>query len=101
MKRKFIKYPVTASQSLESIVSDDSYRVLEDMMYQMYDNYKYEDIRKSDMITMWIEHIQVAYQQNKDYAEDYPELYQEINSLTDAQLRNIGTQLYDKYDWSY
>lgn len=55
---------------------------LEGMMYELYDNYGDEDMSMSQIVSMFVEHIE----------EVYPEM-----EISKTDLRRIGKELYHRY----
>ena len=105
MKRHFIKKPVLASsrsiQNQQAKVSDALNDVMSEMTHQIWDSYNYSDnVSRRYIVSVWLEHLQEIYlPQDSGFAEDEPELYQELSKLSNQVLTQIGNELYSQYEW--
>lgn len=84
-----------------SVCSKDTLDILDDMMYQVYENYNSSEDNSEDMIVdIWLEHVQENYIEDSSVlSEDNPTAYQELCLMSEKELRSIGMMLYNNYQW--
>ena len=52
------------------------------------------------IVDIWVEHVQENYIEDSSVlSEDNPTAYQELSSMSEKELRSIGVELYNNYQW--
>ena len=86
MKRKFIKYPISASTSYSSRVDD----MIENMYYQTLENYG-DDLSDEDLKEVALEHV-IMYIEDMDGEREFSDYLPQVNS---EEFKRHAYQIFD------
>lgn len=93
----------SANQMMTSFQLEQLFDLADDMLYQIYDNYRYDDYSKKDIIDMVIEHVIMVITEMDDDGV-YEELVPFASTKNRQFMKNIKEhvgEMYDTYEWGY